>query len=362
MIADNERYLVSYDTPAGICLWKMLHIPEKTLFVHDSGKKLLGFLSVDTFPCFESVPVSATAGDICRKDVHAAGAGKDAYMTARDIMARHPSIRVVPVVDEGRVVDVLRHWQCFFKDAYFSAVRSTQETELPYPPYAVAIWRAAEVARSVGTTSFAVCEFGVAAGDGLCACELLAREIGTVFGLDIRVYGFDGGRGLPAPQDWRDCPQCWEKGLFPMNVERLRRRLAAAELVLGPLSETLPTFCAVHNPPPIGAMLVDVDYYSSTVPVLSLLEGRAEAFLPIVNMYFDDVGGDIDRQGEALAIREFNERNRLRKISPELESFGEYNFHGRRYGFSKLKSCLLFDHRLFTSDSFSKKILHFAWR
>lgn len=360
---DTVDYLVSDDTPAGICLWKMQHIREKTLFVHDDRKKLLGFLSAETFPRFERYLESATAVDVCRKDVHSVPEGENAYMVARDIMARWPSVKIVPVLDSGgRIVGVLRRWQCFFKDAYFSTVRTSQETDLPYPPYAVAIWRAAEVARSVGVTAFSVCEFGVAAGDGLCACELLAQEIGNIFDIKITVYGFDGGEGLPLQRDWRDCPQLWNKGLYPMNVEELRKRLTTATLVLGPLSETLPTFFSQYRPAPVGVMLVDVDYYSSTVPVLSLLEGDTETFLPLVNMYFDDVGGDICWQGEALAIREFNQHNKLRKISPELESFGEYNFHGRRYGFSKLKTCLLFDHNLFTSAAFSQKILHFAWR
>ncbi len=218
------------------------------------------------------------------------------------------------------------------------------------------------MARSVGVTSFSICEFGVAAGDGLCACELLAQEIGHIFDIKISVYGFDGGEGLPVQLDYRDCPQLWNKGLFPMDVEKLRKRLAYATLVLGPLSETLPTFFPKYRPAPVGVILVDVDYYSSTVPVLSLLEGNTESFLPLVNMYFDDVGGDIGWQGESLAIREFNEKNKLRKISPELESFGEYNLQGRRYGFSKLKTCLLFDHNLFTPAAFSQKILHSFWR
>lgn len=363
MFTDTDGYLVSHDTLAGICLWKMQHVPEKTLFVHDGSKHLLGFLSADAFPPFSSTLASATAGDLCRRDVHSALAGENAYMAARDIMARWPSVKIVPVLDaEGCVIGVLRRWQCYFKDSYFTAIRTTQETDLPYPPYAVTIWRAAEVARSIGVSSFSVCEFGVAAGDGLCACELLAREIGHIFDLEIKVFGFDGGQGLPAPQDWRDCPQCWDKGLFPMDVSALRQRLASATVVLGPLEETLPVFFATYAPPPVGVMLVDVDYYSSTVPVLSLLEENAESFLPLVNMYFDDVGGDIGFQGEALAIHEFNTRHELRKISPELESFGEYNFHGRRYGFSKLKTCLLFDHSSFTAAAFAQKILHFAWR
>ncbi len=132
---DTDNYLVSHDITASICLWKMQNIREKTLFIHDDRKKLLGFLSAETFPRFERSLESATAADILRRDVHSVPEGENAYMAARDIMARWPTVKVVPVLDEeGRIVGVLRRWQCFFKDAYFSAVRTSQETDLPYPP------------------------------------------------------------------------------------------------------------------------------------------------------------------------------------------------------------------------------------
>jgi hypothetical protein len=66
-------------------------------------------------------------------------------------------------------------------------------------------------------------------------------------------------------------------------------------------------------------MLHDLDYYSSTRDALTLFDGESSYFLPRVFMYFDDVIGDDtwlcnEFTGERLAIEEFNQKHRSKKI------------------------------------------------
>jgi hypothetical protein len=69
---------------------------------------------------------------------------------------------------------------------------------------------------------------------------------------------------------------------------------------------------------PFAFISVDVDLYSSTVPVLGLLKQSPTLLLPRIHCYFDDITGFSysEFNGERLAIREFNDANALRKISP----------------------------------------------
>lgn len=357
----DSAYFISEAAPLPVAHYQLFSTPEKVLFTLDKEGGLKGYLDASLFPPFSQAAASMKAGDAARNFVRSVYES-DSYRDGRNIMAEYPSILAIPVLNANNIpVKVLRRWQLFFKDEYFKAVRTREPVLLPYPQYAVAIWRAANIASSVGEKRISVLEFGVAQGNGLLACELLAREIGRIWNVKIDVYGFDGGVGLPEITDYRDCPQCWSGGQFQMDMDALKTRLSDARLITGYIAETWPAFLEKTDVP-VGCMLVDVDYYSSTVPILHELPANKTKFLPIVNMYFDDIGGSLQFQGEALAIRKFNEENEKIKISPEAESFGEFNFGGRRYGFSKLKACLFYDHPGFCDEGFKSKIMHDFWR
>ena len=104
-------------------------------------------------------------------------------------------------------------------------------------------------------------------------------------------------------------------GRFPMDVEDLHARLKAATLVLGPIADTLPGFCAA-DPAPVGFVSVDVDLYSSTVDALRLFEANPSILLPRVYTYFDDIMGHTfsDCNGELLAMAEFNGHHSHRQV------------------------------------------------
>jgi hypothetical protein len=185
------------------------------------------------------------------------------------------------------------------------------------PDYLWGSLHGAHLAKSLGIATVSLIEFGVAGGNGLVDLDQIALSIEALLGVRAGVYGFDTGRGLPVPVDARDCPNLFSGGDFPMDVRRLRARLRRAELILGDVADTVGPFLA-RRPPPTAFISFDLDLYSSTVQALRLLETNAEGLLPRVHSYFDDITGYTyaEFNGERLAIREFNERNRLRKISP----------------------------------------------
>ena len=188
------------------------------------------------------------------------------------------------------------------------------------PQYAFPILRSADLAREWGYRKLTILEFGVASGAGLLNICNIAERARQETGIEFRVVGFDTGAGMPLPVDYRDLPEIYQEGDFPMDVERLRARLPAnCELVLGPISETLPEFLkTVTAEQPIGFASIDVDYYSSAKQSLEIFRSNPDKYLPLVPIYLDDVG-DISVNpwvGEALAVNEFNDENAMRKISP----------------------------------------------
>lgn len=187
-------------------------------------------------------------------------------------------------------------------------------------PYAFSLLSAADYAKKLGIPAVTAVEFGVAAGAGLLnLCEIAARTT-TVTGINFKVVGFDSGKGMPPPRDYRDHPDFYGTGDFPMDKEALLKKLPPnASLVFGDISETAPEFISsLSIREPIGFVSIDLDYYWSTVYALKILEGEPGHYLPLTFMYFDDVGYPEHNKwcGELLALEEFNSLHNMRKITP----------------------------------------------
>ena len=187
------------------------------------------------------------------------------------------------------------------------------------PHYGHCVYNAAVLAKKLGYKRISILEFGVAGGNGLVNLEWHAQETSKLLSIDIDIYGFDTGEGLPEPLDYRDIPYNWKKGFYKMDVPKIQARLKKAKLVLGDLRETSKDFFEKYNPAPIGAIAQDLDFYSSTVIALRMLEAGEKYYLPRVFCYFDDVVGNVielynDFTGERLAINEFNEAHRDIKL------------------------------------------------
>ncbi len=186
-----------------------------------------------------------------------------------------------------------------------------------YPAYAFCMDQAARAGAALGYTELTGIEFGVAGGNGLLAMEHIAGSLETVHGVRWHLYGFDNGTGLPEPQDYRDLPYAWAAGSFCMDEAALRARLTRAVLRIGPIKDM-----ALDDPiPTIGFVAFDLDYHSSTVDAIGMLQGNPERLMPRTYCYFDDVVGGhgevhCDYVGELAAIREFNMVHVRRKLCP----------------------------------------------
>jgi len=219
------------------------------------------------------------------------------------------------------------------------------------PHYGYCVYNAAFLAKRLGLKKISVLEYGVAQGNGLVNLEYHAQNISRLFSIDIDVYGFDAGEGLPEPLDYRDIPYHWKKGLFKMDIPKLKSRLKKAELILGDIRETSKNFFQIKNPAPIGAIVYDFDFYSSTVMALKMLEADEKFYLPRVFCYFDNIiGGEFELHndfiGERLAISEFNAQHKHIK-------FGlAYYLLARKVvepWYHQIYICHLFEHNLYNN-------------
>jgi hypothetical protein len=186
--------------------------------------------------------------------------------------------------------------------------------------YGYCIFQSAKLAKLLNYPRISVIEFGCGGGNGLLNAEAHISEVTKIFGVKIELYGFDTGSGLPSPRDYRDMPHYFKAGLYDMERQSLERKLKRAKLVIGDVKDRCATFFEEYNPAPIGCMFHDLDFYSSTADALTLFDADSSHFLPRVFMYFDDIIGDDvwlcnEYTGERLAITEFNQRHRSKKIS-----------------------------------------------
>lgn len=191
---------------------------------------------------------------------------------------------------------------------------------LPRPHYGYCIYNAACLANVLGYPKISVIEFGVAEGDGLTNIEHHIRQIRRTMDIEFTVYGFDSGHGLPKPKDYRDLPYKWHEGFYKMDRKKLEKDLAFSILIMGDTRDTCSSFFDAYKPPPIGAVLFDLDYYSPTTEAFNIFKTDHNNLLPRVYCYFDDITGEAvsaynEYTGELLAIREFNEKNTDRKIA-----------------------------------------------
>lgn len=179
----------------------------------------------------------------------------------------------------------------------------------PRPHYLAGVLAAAQEAILEGIKEISVYEFGVAGGNGLLALSDIARAVESETGIKIFVYGFDSGTGLPdLTGDYRDYPDHWKSGDYPMDEEALRRKLPSnCRLIIGNVRDTVPKYMPSIMEP-AGFIAVDVDIYSSTRDVLRMFSLPGRNMLRRVFMYFDDIDLMFTHRfaGEQLAMDEFN--------------------------------------------------------
>ena len=190
------------------------------------------------------------------------------------------------------------------------------------PHYAYCMLGAARLANRLGIDRISAIEFGVAGGNGLKFMCDFAGEVRRATGVTVDCIGFDSGKGMPEPRGREDLPYWFKAEQYRMDVPALKARVPEAKLILGEISDTIVGFAERERPAPIGAIMNDVDYYSSTMATLGLLKQakrNPESFLPRLFMYFDDIiGSEIEMygpfNGQLAAIETFNTEQQDCKI------------------------------------------------
>ena len=72
---------------------------------------------------------------------------------------------------------------------------------------------------------------------------------------------------------------------------------------------------------PIGYIIYDLNYYTSTKHSFEILKKQDKFYLPRLINYFDDNSFSTDQEGELKAILEFNKNNK-KKLS-QIHEFAE---------------------------------------
>jgi hypothetical protein len=179
--------------------------------------------------------------------------------------------------------------------------------------HAYCILKCAEEAKSLNIKTVSLIEFGVANGAGLINISKISKKVTKITGIEFKIYGFDTGTGMPVPVSFKDHPELYKVGDYPMDFVNLKLKLDNnVELIIGDIDQTIQKFSQNILKSPIGFISLDVDYYSSSVQALSLLELiTPNQLLPCTYLYVDDIEEDTHNSicGELGAIGSFNKKN-----------------------------------------------------
>ena len=213
--------------------------------------------------------------------------------------------------------------------------------------HAYALLNIADQAKSLGYKRTSIIEFGVATGAGLLNLQEIARKVTELTGVGIDVYGFDTGAGMPPPTSFRDHPELYQVGDYPMDLKKLSEKLDKnTQIVLGPISETVKKFTSKNfADAPIGFISIDVDYYSSTVDALKVLEHDSTNYLPRIVIYLDDLEDPSHNSycGEQGAVNEFVANHPMRLIEKHPFLRGHRLFKNARW-IDHIYQCHVLDH------------------
>lgn len=213
--------------------------------------------------------------------------------------------------------------------------------------HAYALLDIADQAKNLGHSKVSVFEFGVAAGAGLINLQEIAREVSKSTGIAFDIYGFDTGTGMPAPKSYKDHPELYQAGDFPMDFKKLTTLLHDnTKLVIGPIADSIKEFLdRDFSEAPIAFISIDVDYYSSTVDALNLLNHESKHMLPRVLIYLDDVE-ELNHNswcGEQAAANEFTQNHPHRPIERHVFLRGFRIFKNARW-IDHIYQCHVLDH------------------
>lgn len=210
---------------------------------------------------------------------------------------------------------------------------------LPRPQYGLGLILSASEAVSLGYKKMSVIEFGCWECEGLIDMEHYIKEIQEYFKIEINVYGFDLGSGIPKyTPNPRDRLYELNPGDYPLKKKENIKKLKKTKMVWGDVKETCPNFLRSNNldDAPLGFISFDLGIYSSTHHALKILNDDSKFFLPRVFLYFDNFYFVSEDEGEKYAIKEFNLESKkkisqISELSEQLSlSWSKWSFLGKR--------------------------------
>ena len=229
------------------------------------------------------------------------------------------SIRVWKRIYQERLGEpILYNIVSIFVLIFGNFVKKINYDLVPRQPYAFGLSEAFRLAKEEQIDKVIIIEFGVASGAGLFNLAYISNKLSKIYNIDYEVLGFDTGKGMPEPIDYRDHPEHYMTGDFPsINLENAKLP-KKTKIYYGDIEDTVKNILEhLNKNVKIGFVSIDVDYYSSTKKCLEIFNYNESNFFSTTPVYFDDVQNIDDNIycGELLAIEEFNKINENRKLS-----------------------------------------------
>jgi hypothetical protein len=347
-----------YSDELAMIAFHMLNVMKKhsiCVVIDRTSEKVVGVITAANFTAYNNYHFNCTSKDLATKsaaDIMTTSFTSfninDNYYDKANINFSKTGITDYPILDDdGYLCDIISLWQFRFREFYYAK-------KIPWMHYAVVLVKAALQAKKIGINRISAIEFGVCRGSSLTYAELIAIEIERLYDIQIDLYGFDLGTGLPATEKTES--NMFKEGDFKSgDIEQVENRLRKAKMIWGDIAETAKTFLTPDTAP-IGAMFVDVDIYSSAVSCLKLLDNDDKYFLPVISMYFDDIVYSNLDHGESQAIIEFNREHKNIHIAPEI--YVDYNALNLTHPQlvdqwlpARIKFCFRYNHPKYSKDS-----------
>ena len=196
------------------------------------------------------------------------------------------------------------------------------------PHYESILYEACLEAKKLGINQVSVIELGVAGGAGIISLEKYKKKIEKVLDINIEIYGFDMGSGLPKIEADEDLPFLWRKGLYNIDKAALEKKVNS-KIFYGDVKNTVDDFVKI-NKNNICCIFFDLDLYTSTINFLNQIPKIKDHLLPRVLCYFDDVyvpENYINQfNGVFKAIDEFNKNFSEFKLGSSVDSHKNFKF------------------------------------
>ena len=196
------------------------------------------------------------------------------------------------------------------------------------PHYESILYEACLEAKKLGIHQVSVIELGVAGGAGIVSLEKYKKKIEKVLDINIKIYGFDMGSGLPKIEADEDLPFLWRKGLYNIDKAALEKKVNS-KIFYGDVKNTVDDFVKI-NKNNICCIFFDLDLYTSTINFLNQIPKIKDHLLPRVLCYFDDVyvfENYINQfNGVFKAIDEFNKNFSEFKLGYSVDHFKSFKF------------------------------------